>query len=157
MELFWGACLIWGLVRRDTRPWALLLAAKWAANYATYLAGWPWAHMAFDLVAAGVIAVWAGSLPTRRWKDLVAAASILTMLAHAWLVLAWQETAGASDLHYRAVIGLFSAQALALLLPTGVDLARLARRRLRNPHRAGGRVGHGHVRHRPPDRPRAQG
>lgn len=132
MEWLWGLLLLAGVSTRESRPFALLLAVKWAINYATYLAGWPWAHMVVDLLLGTVLAVWAGSLPIRLWKDVLALGAMGTMVAHVFLVIAWLDTVGASGLHYWAVIGLFTLQAAAVATPRGRDIAR---RFIRNPDR----------------------
>lgn len=143
IEALWAVLLLVGASLPASRGLALLLAAKWAVNYAAFFGLSEAAPVLVD-IAAGAVGV---TIATRRptvWKDIVVAGFVLTPLVHAWYWI--QHTAGTASplLYYWLVIGLFTAQVAATAWPGGRAHARSVHRRLAGGGRRGlaGDLGH---------------
>lgn len=116
IEWLWAGLLALAVAHRDARALGLLLALKWASNYAAFrLIGE--AAPAFIDVALGTVGiVWA----TRRrtwWSDVATAGFILTPLVHAWYWLPQRAGATPAVAYYALIVTLFTAQAAALAWP----------------------------------------
>lgn len=128
IEGLWAALLILAGSHRATRIVALLLALKWAANYAAFRLIGEAAPVVIDLALGAVGVVWATRLHA-RWADLVIAGFVLTPLVHAWY---WfQPAAGSASplVYYWLIVGLFSVQVAALAWPAAVQSVRSILRR----------------------------
>lgn len=125
IEPIWAGLLALAVCWRQTRLLAGLLAIKWATNYAAFTYA-EWAPVYVDLIL-GSIGTAAAARIHRRWADFVIAGFVLTPLVHAWY---WAGLGMAHPVtYYWLVIGLFTAQVLAVAWPGGrIHVASLVRR-----------------------------
>lgn len=116
MEWLWASLLILGASYRPARPFALLLALKWASNYTAFRLIGETAPALIDIALGAVGVIWASRLQ-QRWADVVIAGFVLTPLLHAWFWLQPQPGALSPSAYYWMVAGLFSVQAAAVAWP----------------------------------------
>ena len=129
IEWLWAGLLALGASHRGARALALLLALKWAANYAAFRLIGQAAPALIDVGLGTVGVIWASS---RRawWSDVVAVGFIATWLVHAWYWLPQAPGAGSALVYYGLVVGLFTIQVAALAWPAAREQGRALRRRL---------------------------
>lgn len=129
MEWLWAVLLALAVSHRPTRPLALLLALKWAANYTAFRLIGETAPALIDVALGTVGVVWASSQHA-RWADLLTAGFVLTPLAHAWYWLQYGAGSVSGLAYYWIVVGLFTMQVLAVAWPaTRRYVRRLFRQR----------------------------
>ncbi|MCS6627486.1 hypothetical protein N0B44_31735 [Roseibacterium beibuensis] len=135
MEWVWVGLLILAASHRAVRPFALLLALKWAANYTAFRLIGETAPALIDVALGTVGVIWASRLH-QRWADVVIAGFVLTPLVHAWYWL--QPDAGplSPTAYYWILAALFSVQVAAVAWPAAL---RHARTLLRRPQSGGAR------------------
>lgn len=116
IEWLWAGLLAVAVTHRDARALALLLALKWAANYAAFHLIGQAAPALIDVAIGTVGVIWASG---RRawWSDVAAAGFILTWLVHAWYWLPQAQGAGSALTYYWLIVGLFTAQVAAVAWP----------------------------------------
>lgn len=123
MEWLWAVLLTVAASHGPTRALALLLALKWAANYAAFQLVSETAPALIDAALGTVGVVWASRLHT-WWADVLVAGFVLTPLAHAWY---WFQQPGGSPsalAYYWVTIGLFAMQVAALAWPAATHRGR---------------------------------
>lgn len=136
IECLWSCLLVLASLNRTTRPLAFLLGAKAALCYALALSGFWTAPALIDVGAGTVGVVLALRLPQQRIGAILAASFVVAPLIHAWHWGLWANGVYVGVQYYWVMLGLFSAQVLALALPEAQDIVRtfrhnrrLARRR----------------------------
>lgn len=128
IEWLWAGLLLLAASHRATRLVALLLALKWAANYAAFRLVGEAAPVVIDLALGALGVVWATRVHA-RWADVVIGGFVLTPLVHAWY---WfQPAAGPASplVYYWLIVGLFTLQVGALAWPAAVEVIRMIVRR----------------------------
>lgn len=128
IEWLWAGLLTLAASHRATRALSLLLALKWAANYAAFRLIAETAPPLIDIALGTVGVIWA-SRQRAGWSDVVAAGFILTLLAHAWYWLQYGAGGASALVYYWLIVGLFTAQAAAVAWPGALAYARALRRR----------------------------
>lgn len=124
IEWLWAALLALAVSHRRSRALALLLALKWASNYAAFrLLGQ--AAPAFIDVALGTVGVVWASRQRSWWSDVVAGGFILTPLVHAWYWLPQASGTVSANAYYWLIIALFTAQVTALAWPPARERGRI--------------------------------
>lgn len=129
IEGLWAALLILAASHRVTRPLALLLALKWAANYAAFRLIAETAPALIDVALGTVGVIWA-SRRHALWADVVIAGFILTPLVHGWYWFQYAAGSVSPFAYYWLIAGLFTMQAAALAWLGGHQAARAVVRRL---------------------------
>ena len=130
IEGLWVGLLVLAASHRTTRALSLLLALKWAANYAAFSLIAQTAPALIDVALGTVGVIWA-SQRRAGWSDVVIAGFVLTPLVHAWY---WfQHAAGAvsAPVYYWLIVGLFTGQVAAVAWPAAHKHARTLLRRLK--------------------------
>jgi len=135
IEAGWACLLILASLDKRTRPLALLLAVKWGLCYGAALSGW-WTVPAYiDLIAAAFAAVMVKRLP-HPVEAVLLSCFVAAPLVHAWHWSLWAHGVYVGMQYWAVMLGLFSAQTLALAWPGGRNLVlalvhsyRLGRRR----------------------------
>lgn len=136
IEWLWAALLILAASHRLTRALALLLACKWAVNYAAFSLVSQTSPVLIDVAAGAVVVVWASHVRA-RWADWVLAAAVVTPLVHAWYWLQHLSGTASPLAYYWLILGLFTAQVSALAWPAARDHARSLVHRLHVRDRGG--------------------
>jgi len=128
IEWLWAGLLLLAASHRGTRLVALLLALKWAANYAAFRLIGEAAPAVIDLALGAFGVVWATRVHA-RWADVVIAGFVLTPLIHAWYWL--QHAAGTASplVYYWLIVGVFTLQVGAVAWPATAQAARSLLRR----------------------------
>lgn len=121
IEGLWAGLLLLAASHRRTRLVALLLAVKWATNYAAFRLIGEAAPVVIDIALGAVGVVWATRVHS-RWADVVIAGFVLTPLVHAWYWFQYLTGTASPLLYYWLIIGLFTLQVGALAWP-GADEA----------------------------------
>lgn len=129
IEWLWAGLLTLAVSHRDSRALALLLALKWAANYAAFRLVGEAAPALVDVAIGTVGVVWA-SRRRAWWSDIVIACFILTPLLHVWYWLPQAPGAVSALAYYWLVVGVFTVQLSALVWPAVRTHGRTLLRRL---------------------------
>ncbi len=129
IEWLWAGLLVLAASHRGSRALALLLALKWAANYAAFRLVGEGAPALVDVALGTVGVVWA-SRRRAWWSDVVIAGFVLTPLVHAWYWLPQASGAVSAITYYWLVAGLFTVQIAALAWPAAREHGRGLLRRL---------------------------
>lgn len=116
IEWLWAGLLVLAASHRDARVLALLLAFKWAANYAAFHLIGEGAPALVDVAVGTVGVVWA-SRHRAWWSDIVAAGFVLTPLVHVWYWFPQAPGVVSALAYYWLVVGLFTTQVAALAWP----------------------------------------
>lgn len=133
IEAGWACLLVLAMLEPRARPPALLLAAKWALNYAAALSGL-WTLPAYIDLAAGTVGViWATGLPHAQ-RAVIVSGFVLAPLVHAAHWTLWAEGVYVGVQYWLVMLGLFSAQVLALAWPRGRTIVGSIIRRARLYH-----------------------
>ena len=127
IEWLWAGLLALAASHRGARPLALLLALKWAANYAAFRLIGQAAPALIDVALGTVGVIWASS-HRAWWSDVVAAAFLVTWLVHAWYWLPQVPGEVPALAYYWMVVGLFTVQVMALAWPAARQQGRALRR-----------------------------
>ena len=113
IEAIWSLLLLTALARHETRPVALLLAAKWGASYlAAYTGHWLLVPV-IDFVAAGIFVQIAHSLGPVRAR-IIGAAFVIVGLVHSAHWLLWSNGTDGGVIYYWLMLGLFTVKACAV-------------------------------------------
>lgn len=123
IEGLWAALLVLAASYRGGRALALLLAFKWAANYAAFRLVGQGAPALVDVAVGTVGLVWASRRRT-WWSDVVIAGFILTPLVHAWYWFPQASGAVPARAYYWLIVGLFTMQVAALAWPAARERGR---------------------------------
>jgi hypothetical protein len=123
IEWLWAGLLVLAVSHRSGRALALLLAFKWAANYAAFNLVGEGAPALVDVALGTVGVVWASRRRT-WWSDVVIAGFVLTPLVHAWYWLPQASGAVSARAYYWLVVGLFTLQVAALAWPAARERRR---------------------------------
>jgi len=132
IEWLWAALLVLAATHPGVRPLALLLALKWAANYAAFRLVGEAAPALVDLVLGAVGVIWAAR-HRAWWSDVVAAGFALTLFVHVWYWLPQAPGALSALVYYGLIVGLFTLQVGALAWPAARKHGRPLLRRLTGP------------------------
>lgn len=128
-EWLWAGLLILSASHRATRALALLLALKWAVNYAAFHLIAETAPALIDVALGTIGVIWA-SRRRAVWSDVVVAGFILTLVVHAWYWLQYAAGGVSPVAYYWLIAGLFTMQVAALAWPGAQQPVRGLRRRL---------------------------
>lgn len=131
IEWLWAGLLILAASHRATRPMALLLALKWAANYAAFRLISETAPALIDIALGTVGVIWLSRLHS-RWADVVIAGFVLTPLVHAWYWFQYPAGTASPLAYYWLIVGLFTMQVAALSWLGARQDARALLRRLKS-------------------------
>lgn len=123
IEWLWAGLLVLAASHRGSRALALLLALKWAANYAAFRLVGEGAPALVDVALGTVGLVWA-SRQRAWWSDVVIAGFILAPLVHAWYWLPQAPGPVSALAYYWLIAGLFTVQLAALAWPAARDHGR---------------------------------
>lgn len=137
IESLWSCLLILSALNRQTRPLALVLAAKAVLNYSTAGAGLWLMPPVIDLAAGAVGIMLALRLSIPWLRSLLVVSFVLTPLIHAWHWGLWSSGVYVGVQYWLILLGLFTAQTLALSLPEVQDCVRAYRRHRRLTRRRG--------------------
>jgi hypothetical protein len=118
VEWLWTGLLCLAAVDRRTRPLAVLLAAKAAANYAAAFSG-AWAAVPVIDVAAGSLGVWLAMQMRDERGPILAALFVVVPVVHGWHWLLWDAGIWVGVQYHALMLGLFTAQAVILGGPGG--------------------------------------
>lgn len=116
IEALWAALLIAATVHPAARPLAFLLTVKWALNYAAFMQG-AWAAPVYIDLTLGAVGIVLAARAHGRWADVVIAGFVVTPLVHGWFWIQRDIWPPASSVHYALIVGVFTAQAMALGWP----------------------------------------
>ena len=128
MEWLWAALLVLATTQASSRALALMLALKWAANYAACYLVAATAPALIDVGLGTVGVIWA-SRRHALWSDAVIAGFVLAPLVHGWYWLQYSGGAVSELAYYRLLIALFTLQTAAVAWPAALRTARAFQRR----------------------------
>ncbi len=123
IEWLWAGLLALAVSHRRSRALALLLALKWASNYAAFRLIGEAAPALIDTALGAVGIVWATRYRT-LWSDVVTAGFVLTPLVHAWYWLPQAPGTVPALAYYWLVVVLFTAQVAAVAWPGARERGR---------------------------------
>ena len=128
MEWLWAGLLVLAATQASSRALALLLALKWAANYAAFFLIAQTAPALIDIGLGTVGVIWA-SRRHALWSDAVIAGFVLVPLVHGWYWLQYPGGAVSEVAYYRLLVALFTLQTAAVAWPAALRAARTLHRR----------------------------
>lgn len=124
LEVAWAGLLLLAASHRRTRPLAFVLLLKWGLNYAAAARGAWMAPIIIDFVLGSAVVMFAWRLRYTISAAVLMTAATTTMIVHAWHWGLWAQGIYVGREYYLFVIGLFTAQALALAWPKGTECVR---------------------------------
>lgn len=127
IECFWTCLLVLASCNRATRGLGLLLGCKAVANYTAAFAGFWTLPALFDLAFGTVGVLLALRLPYPRIAAVLIVCFVVAPLVHAWHWALWSQGVYVGVQYYWVMLGLFSAQVLALAWPEGREIVRTCR------------------------------
>jgi hypothetical protein len=136
IEWLWGLLLLAALLEREARLLAVLLAAKWALNYAAAGQGVWFLPPLIDL-AAGSLGVWL-AMRLDDWRGpVLASVFVVVPIIHAWHWILWAEGVWVGVQYFWFMLGLFTAQVVILGGPGVRDRVHRVVDRMAFSHRRG--------------------
>ena len=130
IEALWAGLLILAASHRATRALSLLLALKWAANYAAFSLIAQTAPALIDVALGTVGVIWA-SRHRAGWSDVVIAGFVLTPLVHGWYWFRYPAGDVSAPIYFWLLAALFSGQVAAVAWPIAHRYGRALLRRLK--------------------------
>lgn len=127
IESLWSCMLILSALNRRARPLAFVLGGKALLNYAAAYGGLWLMPPLIDLAAGGVGVVLAMRFPRPFVGGFLAATFVIAPIVHAWHWGLWANGIWVGVQYWQVMLGLFTAQALALALPEAQDRVRAIR------------------------------
>lgn len=137
IECLWLCLLILSALNRQTRPLAFVLGVKALLSYGFASTGLWLMPPVIDIAAGAVGVVLALRLPFPRLGAFLAASFVIAPLIHAWHWGLWSSGVWVGVQYWLVMLGLFTAQALALTLPEVQDFVRAVARHRRLTRRRG--------------------